>query len=98
MISLRPSGPEPERHQHRPPQGSHAGLALQHHAVQHQHRIAVRERPGMKRGHRDIPRLATRLTVLGLTGSPSTGNSALGRCATLMISQTTSHTIPAGVS
>ncbi len=54
MISLRPSGPEPERHQHRPPQGSHAGLALQHHAVQHQHRIAVRERPGMKRGHRGI--------------------------------------------
>jgi integrase len=32
---------DPEHHQHRPTQGSHADLAFEHHAIQHLHPIAI---------------------------------------------------------
>jgi hypothetical protein len=46
--------PEPEGDQHRPPDGTGAGLAREHDAVEHQHAVVVLERARMKGSHHRI--------------------------------------------
>ena len=47
-------GPEPEGHQHRAADGAGAGLARKHHAIEHQDRVDVLERPAVEGGDRRI--------------------------------------------
>ncbi len=54
MISFLPSGLKPQGHQHGAAQRPHAGLARQHHAVEHQHRVEVLQGPAVEGGDRRI--------------------------------------------
>ena len=53
-TSFLPVGPQAEGDQHRAAQGAGPGLAGQHHPVEHEHRVLVRQRAAVEGGDRRI--------------------------------------------
>ena len=72
---------QPQRNQHRPPQCAGAGLARQHHAVEHQRLVTVRQRPTMERRHRGVERLGDLAHRCGAHRSPEQGEQRLAHFA-----------------
>ena len=56
---------QPQSNENRPTQRAGAGLAGKHHAIEHQHLVAVLQRPAMEGGHRGIERLGDLAHRLG---------------------------------
>ena len=70
-----------ERHQDRAPERAGAGLARQHHAVEHRRLVVTGERAGMEGGDRLIQGLGDPAHGRGLDGSPKQGQQNLALLA-----------------